>query len=202
MKPNSDSNVQRVKFSRAFPSKQILTYMAVQVGLGALLSIFNLENIQWLRDLLAPLDFIFPTFKTAFVHSSTPVASKVFLAVWWLVIIPWGLLFAYQWSHGFKPHPNGLRMSYIQLLALLATALFMAFMLGSLLSFHDYSYYWMVDKPNSPSRGDLVPVLMSNGPFALSIWVAVTSFLIVPCISGFPLLLRTFFSKLFSRGYQ
>ena len=75
--PNTDSDVQRVQSSKVFPSKQILTYMAIQVGLGALLSIPNLENIQWLKDLMIPLESTFATFRTAFMHSSAPVASKL-----------------------------------------------------------------------------------------------------------------------------
>ncbi len=194
--PNTDSDVQRVQSSKVFPSKQILTYMAIQVGLGALLSIPNLENIQWLKDLLIPLESTFATFRTAFMHSSAPVASKLLLAVWWLMILPWGLMFSYQWSQGFKPHPNGLKMSYPNLLGLLAATLFMGYMLCSLLSIHDYSYYWATDKLNSPSRGDLVPALMSNGPLMLSIWLSLSSFLVVPCVSATVLFPRTLFQKL------
>ena len=182
--------------NRAFPSKQILTYMAIQVGLGAVLSIPDLENIQWLNDLLIPLESTFSTFRTAFVHSSTPVASKLFLAIWWLVILPWGLMFSHRWTQGFKPHPNGLQMSYTSLLGLFVAALFLSYMLGSLLSVHDYSYYWIVDKPNSPSRGDFVPALMTNGPFALSIWVAVSSFVFVMALVLVPYVFRVVLKKI------
>jgi hypothetical protein len=181
---------------KSFPTKQLLIYWAVQIGLGLLLSILNLENSQWLKDLLIYLENSLPTFRTGFVQSATPVASKLFLAIWWVVILPWGLMFSCRWTQGFKPHPNGLKMNYTALLGLLATALLTGYMLGALLSFHDYSYYWMVDKQNSPSRGDVVPALMTNGPFALSIWVAASSFVFVMALTMVPYVLRVVFKKL------
>ena len=196
-KTRPDSNYQ--PSLKPFPTRAILFYWAVQVGLGLLLSIFNLEDIHWFKEVLIPLDNTFPTFRTGFVQSSTPVASKLFLAIWWLVIVPWGLMFSYQWTQGFKPHPNGLNMSYTTLLGLLSVALFMVYMLGSLLSFHDYSYYWMVDKQNSPSRGDVVPALMTHGPFALSIWAAVSSFVFVMALVLVPYVFRIVLKKFLAR---
>ena len=182
---------------KPFPTRAILFYWAVQIGLGLLFSMLDLEDIEWIKEILTSLDNAFPTFRTGFVQSSTPVASKIFLAIWWLVIPPWGLIFFYNWTQGLKPHPNALNMNYMTLLGIFGAAAFMVFMLGSLLSFHDYSYYWMANKPNSPSRGDLVPALMSNGPFALSIWLAVSSWLIVSCIGLLLLLPRILWQKFF-----
>lgn len=198
--PQTQPNTSLKSSPKQFPTRELLLYWAAQLGLGFLFSIPNLENIQWLKDLLIPLDSTFPTFKTAFVQSSTPIASKIFLVIWWLVIIPWGLVFAYFWTQGFKPHPNGLNANYATALGLLAASLIMSLMIGSLLSFHDYSYYWMIDKPNSPSRGDFVPALLSSGPQVMSIWLAASSFLIASFVSGIPLILRTIFCKLFKEN--
>ena len=195
--PQTQPNTSLKSSPKQFPTRELLLYWAAQLGLGLLFSIPNLENIQWLKDLLAPLDSTFPTFKTAFMHSSAPVASKLFLASWWLFILPWGFMFTCFWTQGFKPQASGMNMSYKALLGLLAAAFFLVFMFGSLLSFHDYSYYWMADKPNSPSRGDLVPALLSNGTLLMSFWLAASSFLIVSFIGGIPLFIRTLFHKLF-----
>lgn len=184
---------------KPFPTREILIYWAIQMGLGLALSIPNLENIQWLKDALIPLENALPTFRTAFVQSSTPVASKLFLVIWWLAILPRGLLFLYRWSDGLKPQPTGLNMSYFKMCGFFAAILFTGYMSGALLSFHDYSYYWRADKPNTPSRGDLVPALMSNGPLTLSILCAASSFLLVLCIGGIGIFFRTLFQKI-SRG--
>jgi hypothetical protein len=182
---------------KSFPTRQLLIYWAVQIGIGLLLSIPNLESVQWIKDLLIPLENSFPTFRTGFIQSSTPVASKLFLAIWWLVIIPWGLIFTYRWSDGFRPQPTGLNMSYLKMSGFFAAIVFTGYMAGTLLSFHDHSYYWEVDKANTPTRGDVVPALMSNGPLTLSILCTVCSFLLVPCACGVPMFVRTLFHKLF-----
>lgn len=193
--PTTQSNNVARPPNRHFPARAIVIYWVTQIGLGLLISALDLENIHWLKDLLFPLDSALPTFRTAFVHSSTPIASKIYLALWWLIILPWGLLFAYRWSDGFKPHPKGLGMSYSALLCLLVVAIFMVYMLGSLLSYHDYSYYWITDKPNSPNRGDVVPALMTSGPLALSIWVAFSSFVFVVALVLVPYLFRVVLYK-------
>lgn len=197
--PQTQPNTNLKSSPKQFPTRELLLYWAAQLGLGLLFSIPNLENIQWLKDLLVPLDSTFPTFKTAFMHSSAPIASKLFLVSWWLFILPWGFMFTYFWTQGFKPHPNGLNMSYKALLGLLAAALLTAFMFGFLLSFYDYSYYWTVDKPNSPSRGDFVPVLLKNGPFMLSIWTAISSFMFVMALMSVPYVFRVIFAKFLMR---
>jgi hypothetical protein len=64
---------------KSFPTRELLIYWAVQIGIGLLLSIPNLENVQWIKDVLIPLENNFATFRTGFIQSSTPVASKLFL---------------------------------------------------------------------------------------------------------------------------
>lgn len=182
---------------KPFPTREILLYWVAQIGLGLLFSILNLENIQWLKDVLTPLDTVLPTFRTAFVQSSTPVASKTYLALWWLVILPWGLLFLFRWSDRFKPQPAGLKMSYFKISGFFLAFVFTGYMLAALLSFHDHSYYWTIDKPNTPTRGDIVPALMSNGTLTLSIWCAFSSFLLVLCAGGICAIPRTLFHKIF-----
>lgn len=196
--PQTNQNANLRPPQKQFPTRELLLYWAAQLGLGLLFSFPSLENIQWLKDLLASLDSTFPTFKTAFIHSSAPVASKLFLVIWWLAIIPWGLMFSYKWGGGFKPHPNGLKMSYTSLLGLFLAGLLMVFMLGTLLSFHDYSYYWRVDKPHSLGRGNLVPTLMTGGPFVLSIWTGLTSFLLIASMIIVLYIPRVFFYKIFN----
>lgn len=181
---------------KEFPTREILIYWAVQIGLGLLLSTLNLEHIQWLQEAFIPMENIFPTFKTGFVQSTTPIASKIFLLIWWLVILPWGLKFSYDFTEGFKPHPYGLSMNYTALLGYFAAGLFVTFMLSWLLSFHDHSNYWTVDKKNSPSRGDLMPALMTNGPLPLSIWAAGSSFVLLMALITLICIFRAILKKL------
>ncbi|MFM2274732.1 MAG: hypothetical protein RL211_604 [Pseudomonadota bacterium] len=197
--PKKQSNSNPQSSIKPFPTRQLLLYIIAQIGLGLLLSIINLENIQWLKELLAPMENVLPTFRTAFEQSQTPVASKTFLGIWWLVILPWGFIFISRWSDGFKPQPTGLEMSYFKMSGYFVVIVFTGYMLATLLSFHDYSHYWAIDKPDSPTRGDIVPALMSNGALTLSIWCAISSFLLVPCAGGVCIFLRTLFCKIFKR---
>jgi hypothetical protein len=87
-------------------------------------------------------------------------------------------------------------MNYTALLGYFAAGLFVAFMLSWLLSFHDHSNYWMVDKKNSPSRGDLMPALMTNGPLPLSIWAAGSSFVLLMALITLICIFRAILKKL------
>lgn len=185
---------------KSFPARELLLYWLAQTALGAALSVPGLDGVSWLKDFLSPLDDVLPTFKTAFLHSSAPVASKLYLVFWWLVILPWGFVFVFRWSDGFKPHRNGLSMSYPALLGLLIVSLFMAYMLGSIFSFHDHSSYWGFAQQGTLNRGNVIPFLMSSGPFALSIWGALSSFLFLLSVAGALLFSRVILIKLVCKG--
>lgn len=193
MKSKSISTV-----TKSFPTRNILMYVGIQIGLGALFALLSLENSSALKSLFISFENNLSTFRTAFITSQTPVASKTYLTIWWLAIIPWGLFWFYRFAGGFKPvSSSAFKLSTVKLMGLLLLAIGLGYMFISLLSFHDHSNYFLRDKLNSGSRASIVPLLLSGGPLSMSIWLSISSLMICLCTSGFFMFFRLLINNLF-----
>lgn len=193
--------VEVAKTSKKFPSREIFYYLCVQVGAGGVLQLVDIDGIHSLERFFFSVDDFSPTFATAFIQSSKPVASKVLLLFWWLFVVPAGLLFFYKWSEGFRPSPRALRLSWLRMVGIFVCVLVTCYIFASLLLTHDYSPYWTYRSHATSGRAGLVPFLFAGGPLMLSVWLAASSFVLVPSLGFFPVFLRAVFCKA-SGGFE
>lgn len=168
---------------RKFPSKAVSIYLAVQVLTGLFVSLASLGDYQVMHSFFAPIDDSLPTFKTWFVQSKDPIGCKVMLLLWWLVFVPWGLIWFGRLTKGFRPFnwqqafPNAWSRIKFLTIGLFFSALFA------------YGHSFMDQTSNFASSSlksgisSFVPFVIKAGPAYFAYYLAATSFVAVIAIS-------------------
>lgn len=156
-------------------------YAAAQISLALLISLIQIENNYFLRDLFSSLGEPMPTFRTMFALSSNPIEGQLFLLTWWIVFIPWGVIWIGRFTDGFTPMvvPSDIWQAITQFSIFILVAGVLTYMHA----FWDHGYM-QTRGYTIPSRATLIPSMAAAGVFPVSIWLALASTLLVASYTG------------------
>lgn len=183
---------------RKFPTNSVIIYMVAHVLVGLLVSFSALTTHQWHLNLFMSIDAIFPTFRTWFVHSKDPIGCKVMLLLWWLVFIPWGLIWLGRFTSGFKVLNRRAVVKNWPKVGLFLASLFFVAMLSYGMSFMDQSEN-MASASQKYGRSSVVPFLINKGPEFFAIFLAGMSLIYVMFCSLMLMFIRDFLPRGFLR---
>jgi hypothetical protein len=196
-----NTDVERITFEakKKFPSGAVLIFMLFQVLTGLVISLMPLDDYQWGREVFAPIDKNFRAFRTMFSKAPEPIAGKVFLLIWWVVFIPWGIAWTARFTDGFKPTQEIVSRGKIATLNLLTLCAIGLLMLVYLNAFADYGSS-DISSGRVPNRADIIPLFIGGGAFTASIWLALNSSLLLVTMAGVIAGTRALIQKTFSHG--
>lgn len=180
---------------KKFPSYLVMTYLGVQILIGQLIALLPLNTYQWLNNFFAYVDVFLPTFRTWFVLSRDPIGCKTMLFLWWIVFIPWGLIWVGRFTSGFKTANEKIFKSIWSKAKFLTVGGGFTVMLSYGHSFMDQSES-MASASLKFGRTSIVPFLVNHGADYFAIYLAAISLLYLISFTIFLMVLLDFFGKL------
>lgn len=186
---------------RSFPSYLVLIYLGVQIVIGQIIAALPLDRHQWLNSFFTYVDFFSPTFRTWFVSSKDPIGCKLMLLLWWLIFIPWGLIWASRFTSGFKATDTKIFKSFWTKAKFLAIGLFFTALISYGHSFMDQSE-GLASASLKYGRTSIVPFFINHGPEYFALYLAGMSLLYVVSSTILLMVLLDYFYqlKLFERN--
>ncbi len=181
---------------RKFPTKSVTIYLVAHVLVGLIVSFSELTTHQRQSNLFMSVDAILPTFRTWFVHSKDPIGCKVMLLLWWLIFVPWGLIWVGRFTRGFKVLNKKAVMKNWFRAGLFLGSLFFVAMLSYGMSFMDQSEN-MASASLKYGRTSVVPFLINQGPEFFAFFLAGMSLIYVTCCSLIVIFIRDYFYQNF-----
>lgn len=172
MKPNE--NIESSAAPIKFTGENLLKFLLAHLLLGLGFQFISFDKFQWIVDIFISIDAALPAFRTLFVHSKNPLGGKMLLLLWWIVLLPLGMVLAWRFIRALKIVNQDALMSMKFILSAIFIIILAAFGVYEN-SFKEHS----VLVPLNISRVDMKYLVLRHGPIGVSVYLLSYSMVVV-----------------------